>query len=201
MAWLFLIGAALSLEAQHHVAAQFGGGVAVPLGETYDHAKLGFAFTAAAGPRLTKQLSALLNFSFAGNQVEQLQNSSGNPRVDAQMYLWGLTLNPDFQFIKTERFSSYVTGGYGLYYRWLELTRTNFDTAVVCDEWWSICSPRTVSGGLFNGIRSTYKGGVNVGAGVTIGTGKKFFAEVRYHRMFTSGQPTEILPLTLGVRW
>jgi opacity protein-like surface antigen len=197
-----MIATVISLQAQHRLTAEFGGGVAVPIGDTNQRAKVGFSFAAAAGPRLTNRFSALLDFTFHGLDVNALENSSGNPRVDAQMYLWSLTANPDFQFIKTERFSSYVTGGYGLYYRWLELTRADFGSGVVCDAWWSLCStPFNVDGNLFNGIRSTYKGGVNAGGGFTYGTNKKFFAEVRYHRMFTTRQPTELLPIIVGVRW
>jgi opacity protein-like surface antigen len=191
----------ISVNAQSRVTAEFGGGISLPVGVARDHAKTGFGFVAAAGPRFNEHFSTLLDFTFSGMNVDALQNSSRNSQVDAQMYLWSLTLNPNVEFIKTENFSSYVTGGYGLYYRWLQLTRTAFDVVIVCDPWWSVCPDGFVFGGSLLGTHSTYKGGFNGGAGVTFGSGKKFFVEVRYHRMFTTREPTEIVPIVGGIRW
>jgi len=42
---------------------------------------------------------------------------------------------------------------------------------------------------------------LNVGGGVMFGSHTKFFAEVRYHHMFTTNAATEIIPLTFGIRW
>jgi opacity protein-like surface antigen len=193
--------AAFPLSAQSGVTAEFGGGIALPVGVTSDHAKTGFSFVASAGPRFNDHFSGLLDFTFHGMNVDVFQNASTNSQVDAQMYIWSLTLNPEYEFIKTESFSSYVTGGYGLYYRWLNLTRTTFDSTIVCDPWWSVCGVGPILNESFLGVRSTYKGGFNAGGGVTFGSGKKFFIEVRYHRMFTTRQPTEIVPITAGVRW
>ena len=48
-----------------------------------------------------------------------IKNSFPNPGGDAElsfgsiMRMWSLTVNPGYEFIKRERFSSYATGGYG----------------------------------------------------------------------------------------
>jgi hypothetical protein len=36
---------------------------------------------------------------------------------------------------------------------------------------------------------------------VNFGVRTKFFVEARYHHMFTTNSPTELIPLTFGVRW
>jgi len=66
----------------------------------------------------------------------------------------------------------------------------------------------TFHGGFYeNGIVRVHQyddtGGINVGAGLTwnIGWGTKFFMEARYHYLFTSGTPTQIIPITFGFRW
>ena len=189
------------LYSQVPVTAEFGGGISLPVNATKDHAHNGFTFVAAAGPRLNSHLSALVDFTFNGMNVTTLHNGTANTTVDATMYLWSLTVNPELTFIKKERVSSYVTGGYGLYYRWLQLTRTAFSPTAVCDSWWDICTNNATDLASFSNGRSTYKGGFNFGAGMTYGERKKLFVEASYHHMFTTNQPTEVIPITFGVRW
>jgi hypothetical protein len=38
-------------------------------------------------------------------------------------------------------------------------------------------------------------------ARVNLGIRTKFFVETRYHRMFTTNSPAELVPITFGVRW
>jgi hypothetical protein len=193
--------AALSVQGQSSITAAFGGGVGIPVGVTNDHAGTGFSFVASAGPRFNRYFSGTVDFNFEGASVDVLQNASTNTQVDAQMYIWGLTLNPNLEFIHKERFISYATAGYGIYNRWLELTRTTITSTVVCDPWWGICSNGIVNGEVFAGVRSTYKGGFNAGAGVAFGAKKRTFVEGRYHRMLTTNRPTEFVSAVFGIRW
>jgi hypothetical protein len=85
------------------------------------------------------------------------------------MRMRSLTVNPSYEFIK-ESFTSYATGGYGLYNRHLLLAATGLIPAVATNSaslCWSV--PQTVSGDL-----SPYKGGYNVGGGVAFGATNKF---------------------------
>jgi opacity protein-like surface antigen len=184
-----------------HVTFGFGAGFSVPAGATRNHTQTGFNFTANGGPRFDSRFSATLDFSL---HFLDLKNTLKDPRtladpsLGSMMRLWSLTVNPNYKFIKKEKFSSYFTGGYGLYNRRLLLT-TELIPANMCDPFWNVCVtglPESISGRL-----STYKGGYNVGGGVTFGERTKFFTEVRYHHMFTTAAPTEIFPLTFGVRW
>jgi opacity protein-like surface antigen len=194
----------LPLRAQDflkHVTAKVGAGFSFPLATTGNHTKTGFNFVASGGPRFNR-LSLSLDFSL---HYLELKNSFDSPVTGADlslgstMRMWSLTMNPSYEFIKKERFTSYATGGYGLYNRRLLLATTGLIPAVACDQFWQVCIgsvPQTVSGNL-----SPYKGGYNVGGGVAFGATNKFFAEVRYHRMFTTRAATEIIPLTFGIRW
>jgi opacity protein-like surface antigen len=185
----------------NNVTFGFGAGFSVPAGATRNHVQTGFNFTANGGPRFDSRFSATLDFSL---HYFNLKNTLKDPRtladpsLGARMRLWSLTVNPNYKFIRREKFSSYVTGGYGLYSRRLLLT-IGLIPADVSDPFWNVTVsglPPTVTGRL-----STYKGGYNVGGGVTFGERTKFFTEVRYHHMFTTAAPTEIFPLTFGVRW
>jgi opacity protein-like surface antigen len=185
-----------------HVTAEVGAGFSFPVGTTANHNEMGFNFVASGGPRFNDHLSLSLDFSL---HYFELKNSFTSPTTGADlslgsnMRLWSLTLNPAYVFIKKERVSSYVTGGYGLYNRRLLLAATGAIPAVACDQFWEVCIssvPQMVSGNP-----SPYKGGFNAGGGVAFGVTNKFFVEIRYHRMFTANAPTQIIPLTFGIRW
>ena len=184
-----------------NVTFGFGAGFSVPTGATRDHTQTGFNFTASGGPRFDRRLSATLDFMLTYSNLKNTfkdHQTLADPSLGARMRLWSLTVNPNYKFIRREKFGAYFTGGYGLYSRRLLLT-TELIPASVCDPFWNVCVmglPQNISGRL-----STYKGGYNVGGGVTFGARTKFFTEVRYHHMFTTAFPTEIFPLTFGIRW
>ncbi len=57
-----------------------------------------------------------------------------------------------------------------------------------------------------NQVLSSYsvnRPGANLGAGIAFGSKwrAKFYAEARYHRMFTDNGVTDFLPVTFGVRF
>ncbi len=184
-----------------HFTSQFGTGFSLPVGATNDHAGVGGNFVAAAGPRFNSRTSVMLDFSYHATDLDALNSGGTDTVLEADMRLWSLTLNPVFQYVRTESFTSYVTGGYGVYNRTLQLTRAEFEPAIVCDDWWDICTASVVSGDAVIGRRSTYKGGFNVGTGVAFGAHAKFFVEARYHRMFTTNKDTSLVPITCGIRW
>ena len=185
-----------------HLTAGVGAGFSFPVATTRDHTKTGFNFIASGGPRFNDHVTLSLDFSL---HYLELKNSFVSPATGTELALgstirmWSLTLNPSYEFIKKERFRSYATGGYGVYNRRLLLTASGGVAVVACDQFWQVCvssAPDMVSGNP-----SPYKGGFNAGAGVAFGSTNKFFAEVRYHHMFTAGAATEVIPLTFGIRW
>jgi opacity protein-like surface antigen len=199
---LLLIAPLQAQDFLQHVTAGVGAGFSFPVGTTGNHTKTGFNFVASGGPRFNPHLSLTLDFSL---HYLELKNSFTSPTTGADlslgstMRMWSLTLNPSYEFIKKERLSSYITGGYGLYNRRLLLAATGAIPDVACDEFWGICvtnAPEMVSGNA-----NPYKGGFNAGGGVAFGATNKFFIEVRYHHMFTTHAATEIIPLTFGIRW
>ena len=117
------------------------------------------------------------------------------------MRVWSLTVNPTYQFLKREKFSWYATGGYGLYNRQLQLAVTDAVSISACDSFWNVCVSSSPAGASLRGNINPYKGGYNAGGGVNFGVRTKFFVEARYHHMFTTNSPTELIPLTFGARW
>ena len=187
----------------NHITAHAGAGFTFPVGTIADRTKTGFNFVASGGPRFNRHFTLSLDFSLHFLDIE---NSFHDPETDTELSLgsevrvWSLTVNPGYEFIKQERFSSYATGGYGVYNRRLLLASPGLIPADVCDPFWSVCIS-TFSGPRATGNGSLYKGGFNVGGGVTFGARTKFFVEARYHHMLTSDPSTSLVPLTFGVRW
>jgi opacity protein-like surface antigen len=195
----------LPLPAQNfldHVTAEVGAGFSFPLGTFANHAKNGFNFVASGGPRFNRHFTLTLDFSLHYMDVKNFLETSENVDISqgSMIRFWTLTVNPGYEFIKQERFSTYATGGYGLYNRKLLLAAPGVVPAAVCDTFWNVCVGTPASAQMVSGDFSLYKGGYNVGGGVTFGARTKFFAETRYHHMFTA-RDTTLIPLTFGVRW
>jgi hypothetical protein len=70
--------------------------------------------------------------------------------------------------------------------------------------WWNIeCGHGVFENDVTIGSRTSSAGGFNIGGGLTtvVGESASFYLEVRYHRAFTSGVDTTVVPLTFGLRW
>jgi hypothetical protein len=103
----------------------------------------------------------------------------------------------------------YVIGGGGWYYRYASVDKNYVvPPNTVCQPiygWWGYgCDP---SGFVFSSTvayKGTSVGGVNGGVGFTIAIGDspwKFYTEARYHHAFNSTISTNVLPVTLGIRF
>lgn len=192
--------------------AQIGAGFTPSLGPTHGRTSTGWGFNGAAGPRLSQNVSLLFDVSFnkldvktLGDVIDDEDNLDAfdnvNEPFDANMKMWGFTVNPSFEYLRKERWSGFIQGGYGVYNRKLDLRAATFEPAIVCDAWWNICTAGRVTDDEVIGESSTWKGGFNVGTGFTFGQKHKFFAEIRYHHVFTTNLDTQIIPITFGVRW
>jgi opacity protein-like surface antigen len=184
------------------ITASAGGGFTFPLGALSNHSKPGFSFVASAGPRF-ERFTFTLDFAL---DYASVKNSFRDPQFGVDLAngsvvrIWSLTLNPGYQFIKQEKFGSYVSGGYGAYNRRLLLESPGPTPVEICDEYWGVCVSNA-SGMASRGDGMITKGGFNAGGGVTFGAGKKFFIDVHYHHMFMADSPTELIPVTFGIRW
>ena len=186
-----------------HVTASAGAGFTFPLGDLRDHTHTGFNFIASGGPRFNSHFRLTLDFALHYLELkDSIKNAQGvSLSFGSTMRMWSLTVNPGYDFIKKERFSAYVTGGYGLYNRKLLLAAPGLIPTIACDPFWNICIDNNPSAMSVDGDVNAYKGGYNAGGGVNFGSRTKFFIETRYHRMFTTNAPTQVIPLSFGIRW
>jgi hypothetical protein len=162
----------------HAQGAEFslGGGIANPLGNFNDGAKLGWMGLAA--------ISFVPTGSPVGIQIDgQYQQYPFEFGGGHERMLIG-TGNVVYKFKTSEesKFRPYLIGGGGVY----NLKATGSNTV----------------GGNFSTTGSTTKFGVNGGAGFDFKAGSVgLFLEGRFHNVFLSGQDFNFIPITLGIRF
>lgn len=206
---LILLTASLLIpqaEAQitNHLTFSAGAGPNMATGAAGNDLNTGWNLGLSGGYNLTRRLSANLDFGYNywglnSTALAQFGEPGGHTS------LWSLTFNPRYRFRPDRKLGFYTTAGFGLYHRNLELTQPATQSGFYCDPFFGYCYPVLVSVNEVVASFSTYKGGFNLGAGLTYKLGDshwRLFSEARYQRMFTShGDDLTYVPVTVGLRW
>jgi outer membrane protein with beta-barrel domain len=180
-----------------------GAGFNKPVGNLENRLDTGWNLNTGAGINLTPRLGVMGQFMFTDSGMTRPYLNSIN-QPDGNFRMWGLTADPVFRFNPRGRLDFYLIGGGGLYRRTVEFTRPTTAVVTVFDPFFGVFYPAGIPANTVIGSFSTSRGGVNGGGGFTVRLGNgnaKFFAETRYHRMFTPGTATSVLPVTFGFRW
>jgi opacity protein-like surface antigen len=113
-----------------------------------------------------------------GNAVSNLSISGGG------LGIYGLTASTKMNLLPLPIVSPYVTGGVGL--AWLR--RDAITTSIA-----------GVAGATVGGDTQSARGSVSLGAGVDLHVGISLFVEARYAWIFTQGENSSYVPITVGV--
>ena len=117
--------------------------------------------------------------------------------------VWAFSADPVIRFNPQGKVDFYLIGGPGIYHRHVEFTQPSIATFTGFDPFFGVFYPISVP---TNQVLLSYdanKFGVNGGGGFNfhVGSGHaKFFAEARYHQIYTN-RPTAFIPVTFGFRW
>jgi hypothetical protein len=186
-----------------HYAWVGGGGFSTPIGNTGPYMTWGGNFTGGGGLHFTRGISLLGEFSFFANKLPAAFVAAGGGQT-GNSHIFALTVDPVIDLFPSRTNSVYIVGGGGYYHK-----STNFGVLGGYDFYGY---PIYVTANSF----SSNQGGFNGGFGITHllgdeyggGGTMKLFAEARYTWIATPkvGEPnglgrTEIIPVTLGVRW
>jgi hypothetical protein len=118
------------------------------------------------------------------------------------MRIQSVTLNPQIELPWKGPVRAYVIGGGGYYRRTIEFTAPTLATFSGYDPFFNIYYQQTVPA---NQVLSTYtvnKAGINGGVGLTFGGNRlKFYAEARYHHIYTQPNATTYVPVTFGIQF
>jgi Outer membrane protein beta-barrel domain len=194
--------AAGALEAQEvpRYTGNIGVGFTEPVNSAGSFLDTGWNIQAGGGINFLTNLGAMVEFnynSFGINSatLEGLGAPGGNVNI------WSFTLDPIVHLNHTGPVDVYFTGGGGIYHRLDQLTQPAYGFAPIITPFGFFNVPTV--GDIVLSSYSVNKPGVNVGAGITFGSiwRARFYAEARYHRMFTDGGDTDFVPVTFGVRW
>lgn len=183
--------------------ANIGAGPTFGLSDSKDRLNTGFNITGGGGINFNRYFGLTGDFIFndLGLSDRSLQ-AAGAPGGFA--HLLGFSVNPVFRIAQERKVGGYLIGGYGIFKRTVNLTRPEVVPVFICDPWTFFCYEGSAVADVIYRSNSTWKGGWNIGGGVTyrLGDGNaKLYAEVRYYEVLTSPVKTTVLPLTFGIRW
>ena len=168
---LGVVAFAAPLQAQ---GAQFslGGSVGVPLGDFDEGAKMGFH--GVAGVSFAPPTMPV-GFQVDGNFA---QFSTELDDLNVRMLFATGNVVYNFKVAEASRLRPYLIGGLGVY--------NGKETGDAADP----------------DAESTTDIGINAGAGFNVSAGAaSLFVEGRFHSIFTDGNSTQFIPLTVGVRF
>lgn len=181
----------------------FGGGPSFPTGDAGSRVDTGYTATAGGGINLNRHFGLTLDYTFDGFGLSnKALSAAGAP--NGYVHAWGFTADPVYRFAPGRKFGGYVTGGYGVFTRTVNLTRPGLVPAVICDPWTLICYSGAVVADVVYRSNSTTKGAWDIGGGLTYRVGESrmnFYVELRYFDMLTTEVRSTFLPLTFGLRW
>jgi hypothetical protein len=198
------VGAAA--QAPYHF--NIGGGAGWPQHRTSDFASVGGHGVIGGGFTLAPHVALTGEYMFHDLPVRSTVISRLTA-TDASAHLHAVTGNLMLAF-GSSRLGVYGIGGGGWYRRTWKVTHPVLGTENECDLgllWFGIfdCHEDIVIRDKTLASGSQSAAGWNAGGGFMVGLGRdteaKFYAEVRYHHANHQGIATEVLPVTVGIRW
>jgi hypothetical protein len=193
-----------SIVAQEHVwNFNVGGGYTPVVGPLDNRLDQGGHFTVGGGINIVHNFALVGEYSYTHlGLTGSFLNSVSEPDGHATMH--SITVNPKISFRQNKTVGGYVIAGIGWYHRTVFFTQPVVAVVPIFDPWWGFFGSAAVQA---NQVLSSYSRdalGGNAGFGLTfkIGDrGAKLYTEARYHYINTAHTPTEMIPLTVGVRW
>jgi len=191
-----------------HLSFELGGGFNAPFGNDIPYITWGGNLTLGVGRQFTPHVGALVEYQFIddklpGNFLSAVGTPGGNTHI------WSFTVDPILYLRPVDHagWNAYAVGGGGFYRK---VTNFKSSVPVVYCGYFGFCV-----GGHENATVATFssnQGGMNVGFGFTHSIAEsraKYFAEARYLWVDSPRSSasqvgtgtTELLPVTLGVRW
>lgn len=187
-----------------HIDGGVGAGFTAPQGPAGNNLNTGWNIDARGGYKPFPHLALDLDFNYNrwnlnGASLARYGELAGFTTI------WSASFLPVWYGPSHWHISPYVMGGPGVYYRNLSLNQPALINTSYCDPFFGFCYPATVGVNQVVASSTTYKMGINGGAGLEFPMGDtplKVFGEARYSRMFaTHGYDLWFVPVTFGIRW
>jgi len=184
-----------------------GSGPGFPLGSTNNFANISYNFVTGGGVNFTPHVKLNAEFMFHGIPVQKnIVDQLGLSDVKGRLYSLSGNLLVGGPIGRGK--NVYGIAGFGWYRRTLEAKQTVLQAGTLCSPYWSWWGEECVNGIFAHdvtvGSRTSSAPGFNVGGGLTYQLGDSpahVYIELRYHRASTHNVRTEVLPLTIGLRF
>ena len=139
---------------------------------------------------------ATRNLIALNERADQMQIDNGYGQV------FGLNVDGEWRMRLSPMTSAFFLAGVGVNHRRIALTQTLAFGSYFCDPYFGYCDYGLVPGQAVVASDDTTRFSWNAGAGLdfSLHDGQTFFVEARYMRLQTP-QPTEFLPITVGMRF
>jgi hypothetical protein len=195
------------------VTTNLGYTMSTPLDPTSPYANAGWGLSAGAGYNFDRRNAVIGEFMWnwltaTKGALQPVRTALQSPNISGYGDLY--TLNADYRFeLRGKRFGTYLIGGGGWYYRTTTLSQhVPTGTSITCEPawlWWGYnCSSGTATTITTVARPGSNVFGVNGGIGFTIRVGDapyRLYAESRYHYAPTKNIGTQLIAITVGIRY
>lgn len=187
--------------------------VSVPLNPVARFTNFGWGTTVGAGYNFNSKNAFVGEFlwnhlSPTNEVMAPIRAALNSASVSGNANLYALTANYRFE-LRGQKLGTYFIAGGGIYHRNANLTQdVPNGTATTCTPawgWWGFsCSSGTVSKDVTVASSGSTTAGVNGGIGFTVKVGDpryRMYIEARYHYAPSPRINTQIIPITVGIRF
>jgi len=187
--------------------------LSVPLNPMGQVTNFGLGITAGGGYNFTRKHAVVGEFMWnhlwvPSGALAPIRAALQNPDINGSGDLYAFTGNYRFELRGKAR-GAYLIAGGGLYHRTAKLSQpVATGASITCEPswlWWGFsCSSGTVTGNQTLRSSSSSALGLNGGFGLTVRVGDapyRVYVESRYHYAPTRGINTQLVTVTLGIRY
>ena len=195
------------------INSNMGGAVSFPLRPTSNFVRTSWGLVGGTGYNFSPQHSVIGEFMWSalypsGSSLQPIRVALNDNSITGHSNLYALTGNYRYQW-QGKLLGAYFIGGGGWYYRTLGFKRpVTSGSNTACAPawvWWGFtCVSGTVTANqTIGGYDSSVFGG-NVGIGFTIkiaDSDSRIYIEPRYHHAPTKNVTTQLMVITVGIRY
>ena len=214
---LIALGCLGSLYAQDEdndkINTNLGISMSLPVNSTAKFADVGGGLTTGVGYNFNRQHAIIGEFMWnrlypTGYAMAPIEAAAQSSNLDGHHDVYGVTGNYRYE-VRGKRFGTYLIGGGGWYYRHNTLFReVTVAAGTVCTPallWWGLtCTSGSLTADQTLRSSGSSAFGGNAGVGFTVKVGEpsyRFYVESRYHYAPTRNVNTQLVNLTVGIRY
>jgi opacity protein-like surface antigen len=185
----------------------------IPLNPLGQFTNFGWGTTVGAGYNFNRNNSLIGEFLWnrinpTSSVMAPIRLALSSPNVNGHANLYALTANYRFE-LRGRKMGTYFIAGGGVYHRNASLSQeVPNGTATTCTSawgWWGFsCSSGVVTKDVTLASSASTAFGVNGGIGFTVKVGDpryRMYVEARYHYAPNMRISTQIIPVTMGIRF